>query len=108
MKGNPYSRILNTMERQGARQNELPLSTGTILSAEPLTILFNGVKVSGSVRCMLPCMDKKIMEEINRDEGVSQSLKTYLTEFDKAFNLQEGDRVMVQKAGNLLYVLGKA
>ena len=48
------------------------------------------------------------MEEINKEENISSGLKTYLTEFNKAFNLDVGDKVMVQKVNNILYVLGKA
>ncbi|MCI5610167.1 MAG: DUF2577 domain-containing protein [Roseburia sp.] len=108
MKGNPYSRILKTMERQGAKQNPLELTTGTVVSTEPLSIMFNGVTATDSVRCTLPHMDKKVMEEINKEENISSGLKTYLTEFNKAFNLDVGDKVMVQKVNNILYVLGKA
>lgn len=108
MKGNAYSRILDSMRRQGSKDNEMPLTTGKVISVDPLTVLYNEVKATGSVRCMMPRMDKKIIEAIEKDEGISSDLKTYLTEFNKAFNLEPGDEVMIQKAGNILYILGKA
>lgn len=108
MKGNAYSRILNTMQRQGSKDNEMPLTTGTVESIEPLTIMFNNVKATDSVICKMPHMDKKAIEAIENNGSIPDELKSYLTEFNKAFNLEPGDKVIVQKSGNTLYVLGKA
>ena len=104
MKGNPYSRMIQAMQRQGEKKNEQPMSTGVVVSVEPLCIRYNNVMVTNGVHCRFP---ETMREEIEKEENIKNGLKQFLTGLYDAFNLEEGDAVIVQKSGNNLYILGK-
>lgn len=107
MKGNPYSRILDSMRRQGKAENEQPMSSGTVLSVNPLSIRYNNVAVTGGVKSRLLQMPETIPDMIEREAGLSPDLKAFLKGVYDTLNLQEGDDVIVQKSGNNLYIIGK-
>ncbi len=98
MKGNPYSRMIQTMQRQGEKKNEQPMSTGVVMSVDPLRIKYNNVEIMNG---------ETMREEIEREENISAGLKQFLTGLYDSFNLEEDDVVIVQKSGNNLYILGK-
>ncbi len=107
MKGNPYSRMIQTMQRQGEKKNEQPMSTGVVMSVDPLRIKYNNVEIVNGVHCRFPRMPETMREEIEKEENISNGLKQFLTGLYDAFNLEEDDVVIVQKSGNNLYILGK-
>lgn len=107
MKGNPYSRMIQTMQRQGEKKNEQPMSTGVVMSVDPLRIKYNNVEIMNGVHCRFPRMPETMREEIEREENISAGLKQFLTGLYDSFNLEEDDVVIVQKSGNNLYILGK-
>lgn len=107
MKGNPYSRMIQTMQRQGEKKNEQPMSTGVVVSVNPLCVKYNNVEVINGVQCRLPQMPETIRGEIEKECYLSSELKTFLTGLYDTFNLKQGDGVIVQKSGNNLYILGK-
>lgn len=107
MKGNPYSRMIQTMQRQGEKKNEQPMSTGVVMSVDPLRIKYNNVEIMNGVHCRFPRMPETMREEIEREENISAGLKQFLTGLYDSFNLEKDDVVIVQKSGNNLYILGK-
>lgn len=107
MKGNPYSRMIQTMRRQGEKRNEQPMSTGVVVSVNPLCVKYNNVEVMNGVHCKLPQLPETILTAIEEEHDMSPDLKLFLTGLYDALNLKEGDGVIVQKSGNNLYILGK-
>lgn len=107
MRGNPYSRMIQTMQRQGEKKNEQPMSTGVVTSINPLRVKYNNVEVMNGVHCKLPQMPETIRTEIEKEYYISPELKHFLTSLYDALNLKKGDGVIVQKSGNNLYILGK-
>lgn len=95
------------MQRQGEKRNEQPMSTGVVMSVDPLRIKYNNVEIMNGVHCRFPRMPETMREEIEREENISAGLKQFLTGLYDAFNLEEDDVVIVQKSGNNLYILGK-
>ena len=71
MKGNPYSRMIQTMQRQGEKKNEQPMSTGVVMSVDPLRIKYNNVEIMNGVHCRFPRMPETMREEIEREENIS-------------------------------------
>lgn len=96
------------MQRQGEKNNGQPMSAGSVVSVDPLRVRYNNVVVSDGIRCRLPQMPETIRQMIDEETGIQPELKEFLSTIYDAFNLQEGDSVIVQKAGNELYILGKA
>lgn len=96
------------MQQQGEKNNGQPMSTACVASVNPLSVRYNNVVVTDGVCCRLPRMPEAAKEAIEKEPGIQQELKDFLNGLYDAFNLQEGDSVIVQKAGNMLYVLGKA
>ena len=95
------------MQRQGEKKNEQPMSTGVVMSVDPLRIKYNNVEIMNGVYCRFPRMPETMREEIEREENISAGLKQFLTGLYDSFNLEEDDVVIVQKSGNNLYILGK-
>ena len=95
------------MQRQGEKKNEQPMSTGVVMSVDPLRIKYNNVEIMNGVHCRFPRMPETMREEIEREETISAGLKQFLTGLYDSFNLEEDDVVIVQKSGNNLYILGK-
>ena len=95
------------MQRQGEKKNEQPMSTGVVMSVDPLRIKYNNVEIMNGVPCRFPRMPETMREEIEREENISAGLKQFLTGLYDSFNLEEDDVVIVQKSGNNLYILGK-
>ncbi len=95
------------MQRQGEKKNEQPMSTGVVMSVDPLRIKYNNVEIMNGVHCRFPRMPETMREEIEREENISAGLKQFLTGLYDSFNLEEDDVVIVQKSGNNLYILGK-
>lgn len=108
MNGNPYSRMLQTMQQQGEKNNEQPMSVGCVASVNPLSIRYNNVVATNGVCCRFPQMPETVKQTIDKDSSLQPELKDFLNGLYEAFNLQEGDSVIVQKTGNSLYILGKA
>lgn len=108
MNGNPYSRILQTMQQQGGKNNGQPMSVGCVATVNPLSVRYNNVVVTNGVCCRFPQMPETLKEAIGKDSSLQPELKDFLNGLYEAFNLLEGDNVIVQKAGNNLYILGKA
>lgn len=96
------------MQQQGEKSNGQPMSTGCVASVNPLSVRYNNVVVTNGVCCRFPQMPETVKEAIGKEPDIQQELKDFLNGLYDAFNLQEGDSVIVQKAGNILYVLGKA
>ena len=94
------------MQRQGEKKNEQPMSTGVVMSVDPLRIKYNNVEIMNGVHCRFPRMPETMREEIEREENISAGLKQFLTGLYDSFNLED-DVVIVQKSGNNLYILGK-
>ncbi len=95
------------MQRQGEKKNEQPMSTGVVMSVDPLRIKYNNVEIMNGVHCRFPRMPETMREEIGKEENISAGLKQFLTGLYDSFNLEEDDVVIVQKSGNNLYILGK-
>ena len=89
------------------KKNEQPMSTGVVMSVDPLRIKYNNVEIMNGVHCRFPRMPETMREEIEREENISAGLKQFLTGLYDSFNLEEDDVVIVQKSGNNLYILGK-
>lgn len=107
MKGNPYSRILDTMRRQGKAEKEQPMSSGTVMSVNPLSVRYNGVIVTDGVKSRLLQLPETIPDMIEQEKGISPELKAFLKGVYDTLNLKEEDGVIVQKSGNNLYIVGK-
>lgn len=108
MNGNPYSRLLNTIKQQGEKNNGQVMSVGSVASIEPLSIKYNQVIVTNGVYCKFPQMPKTVLEAIEKDTNLTSEVKDFLKCIYESFNLQIEDKVIVQKVGNNLYILGKA
>lgn len=96
------------MQQQGGKNSGQPMSVGCVASVNPLGVRYNNVVVTDGVCCRFPQMPETVIESIQMDPGLQPELKDFLTGLYDAFNLQEGDSVIVQKTGNNLYILGKA
>ena len=96
------------MQQQGEKSNGQPMSIGCVVSVNPLSVKYNNVVVTNGVCCRLPQMPETVKETVEKEPGLQQELKDFLNGLYEAFNLQEGDNVIVQKAGNNLFILGKA
>lgn len=107
MKGNAYSRLVDIMRRQGAQNNEQPMSSGTVVSVNPLCVRYNNVTITSGVRSRLLQLPDTMPDIIEKEPGLSAELKSFLKGVYDALNLKEGDDVIVQKTGNNLYIIGK-
>ena len=108
MNNNVYSRFLKCMQRQGKVHNGFNMDTATVLSVNPVSISCNSVAItSGGVigSCLQTADDLEGI--ISDEENISTELKTGLKSMLNTMKLQEGDTVIVQRVGNMFYIVGK-
>ena len=108
MKGNPYTRWVEAMRREGKKNNQQPLAIGTVKAVNPLQVEYNGVLISSNIKCSLPQMPETVEEALEKEEGISGELKGFLKELYNALNLKVGDHVILQKTDTGIFILGKA
>lgn len=109
MKNNDvYSRFLKCMQRQGKVHNGFDMETATVLSVDPLSILYNNVTICSGI-VMGGCLQSAddLDEMIVREENISDDLKTCLKGMLNTIKLKKGDRVIVQRVGKQFYLVGK-
>lgn len=107
--GNPYSRILKCMQRQGAVNNGFDMDTATILSVDPISISYNNVSIRSGI-VIGGCMQnaENLEDVVAKEANISTELKTGLKGVLNTIKLQTGDQVIVQRVGNMFYIIGKA
>jgi hypothetical protein len=106
---NAYSRILKCMQRQGSVSNGFDMDTAEILSVDPISILYNNVRISSDIvvgGCMKNAED--LDRIVSNESGISTELKEGLKGILNTIKLQAGDKVIVQRVGNVFYIIGKA
>lgn len=108
MNGDPYSRMVNAMRRQGKYFNEQPVDKAEVTGVNPITLLYNQVPITTNIVCSMPQADIKMLDVISREEYISNELKSFLTDIYNTLNIKVGDMVIVQKVGNGIYILGRA
>lgn len=108
MNNNPYSRILGNMKRQGAAMNGFELTPAIVTNVNPVAISYNNTRISSGI-VLGGCFQTEddLVEMINSEGNVSTELKETLKTILKAVQLSEGDKVLVQRVGDLFYILGK-
>lgn len=110
MKNNDvYSRMLKCMQRQGKVHNGFDMGMATVLSVNPVTISYNNTTISSGIvlgNCIQAADDAEAV--ISGEAGISAELKSCLTGMLHTMKLQKGDTVIVQRVGNLFYLVGKA
>lgn len=109
MNNDPYSRILGTMQRQGAASNGFDITLATVMSINPLVISYNNTRIaSGIVLGSCFQTEDDLEEIINKEENISTQLKDILKTVLNTVQVSVGDRVLVQRVENLFYIVGKA
>lgn len=108
--GDPFSRIVKIMERQGANLNGYDMSIAQIRSVAPLQVICNGNLIERHLFCNgLITSDKK--EELNeilaKEKYISEDLKQFLKDLYKELSAKEGDQVLVQRVNNSFFICGK-
>lgn len=110
MKNNDvYSRLLKCMQRQGKVHNGFDMEMAEILSTEPISISYNNVMISSGIvmgSCFQSATDLETV--ISTEEHISEGLKNGLKAMLNTVKLQKGDQVIVQRVGNMFYIVGKA
>ncbi len=110
MKNNDvYSRLLRCMQRQGKVHNGFDMMIAEILSTDPVSISYNNVTISSGIvmgSCFQSADDLETV--INTEEHISDALKNGLKNILNTVKLQKGDQVIVQRVGNMFYIVGKA
>lgn len=109
MNNDPYSRILGSMQRQGAAQNGFDLTIATVTSVNPVSISYNNTPIASGIILGSCFQTEDDLESIiSREENISTELKETLKTVLNTVKLSAGDRVLVQRVGNLFYIVGKA
>lgn len=109
MNNNPYSRILGTMQRQGAAANGFAMTTATVMSINPLAISYNNTLITSGIVLGSCFQTEDDLEKIISDEeNLSTQLKDTLKMLLNTVQLASGDKVLVQRVENLFYIVGKA
>lgn len=108
--GDPFSRIVKIMERQGSNLNGYDMSIAQIMSVTPLQVISNGNLIERHLFCNgLITSDKE--EELNeilaKEKYISEDLKQFLKDLYKELSAKEGDQVLVQRVNNSFYICGK-
>ena len=101
---NPYSRMIELMEERGAARNGYDMAEATVVNTSPLSIRVGETEISVNLIC-----HPALLLGIN-PSGISTTetaLKQCLTSFYHAFQLHIGDPVLVQRVGDMFYVLCK-
>jgi len=104
-----YSRLLKCMQRQGKVHNGFDMSTATVLSVDPVSISYNNVTISSGIvtgSCFQTAVD--LEKVISEEENISADLKDGLKGMLNTMKLQPEDIVIVQRVGNMFYIVGKA
>lgn len=106
--GNPYSRMIHIMRNQGSYKNGFQMERATVIGISPLVIKVNEVSIVKNVFCNEVVNSNEELEELLAvEEGISESLKSFLKDVYKKTRLEVGDMVLVQRVENSFYVLGK-
>lgn len=107
--GDPYARLIQSMRRQGAYKNGYDMEIGTVITRNPIGIQLGEVQITEGIYCN-PMTNANIddeLEEILREEQISDRLKMYLKDSYQAARVDVGDKVLVQRVGNTFYICGK-
>lgn len=107
MAGNPYSNLANLMRSQGKKENGFSMKVAVVTGVKPLCILYDNVSISNNIHCNSVCTLEDKLEEILEGENLSDRLKGSLKSLFKGFQLETGDKVLVQRVGNDFFILNK-
>lgn len=108
--GNPFARILKTMERQGEKLNGYDMGIATIKSVKPLVIADKGNLIKEHLFCnalITSDKDEELEEILAKEEYISDDLKEFLKGLYKELRVDIGDTVLTQRVGNSFYICGK-
>lgn len=100
---NPYSRITEIMEERGAALNGYAMVQAVIINTDPLTIKIGEALISVNIY-INPVLSLKIDLDIQTEET---GLKECIKQMYKAVKIEIGDEVIVQRVGNIFYILSK-
>lgn len=105
------SRFVDLMREQGAKDNGFDMTLATVTSINPIGISYNNVKPSPKdFRIVLSgCIQtaEALEDAIDSEPEVSQGFKDALKELISGIKLSVGDSVVVQRVGDIFYVIGK-
>lgn len=108
--GDPFARILKTMERQGTNLNGYDMSIATIKSVKPLVIADKGNLIEEHLVCnglITSDKDEELAAILEKEKYISEELKAFLKELYKELRTDIGDKVLVQRVKNSFYICGK-
>lgn len=100
MAGDPYSKIVNAMRKEGEYNNGYNMELATVKTVKPLSIVINDLTISSGLYCNKMYLMTEKIEELLANEECLKDVYNNL-KFDT------GDKVAVQRVGNNFYVLGK-
>lgn len=101
---NPYAELSKIMEQRGAALNGYNLEVAKVLNIKPLTIRIGEVDISVNLN-----VDPVMVMELDLDSITTEEaeLKEALKSILNAIKINTGDYVVVQRVGDIFYVLSK-
>lgn len=103
----PYSRMIDLMRTEGSAYNDYPLLVADVLTVAPLTIRYNDTDIPPTVGIWCPAEMIRIKDPTNIST-VESGLKECLISLYQAFTIAPGDKVFAKRAGDKIFILGKA
>lgn len=108
MAGDPYSKIVNAMRKEGEYNKGYNMELATVKTVKPLSIVINDLTISSGLYCnKMYLMTEKIEELLANEECLKTPFKDCLKDVYNNLKFDTGDKVAVQRVGNNFYVLGK-
>lgn len=107
-KNSAASRLVMGMREEGRAFNGFDMTQALVNSVNPIGISYNNTKISGGI-VLSGCLQTvtALEDAVDSEPEVSQGFKDALKELISSMKLSVGDSVVVQRVGNIFYIVGK-